>query len=136
MAFCQSGSTTTVIDNQTRPFAAYNLSEGTRMRVNGTLEVRDEDLSEFCIKWKIRELALFGSVLREDFRADSDIDVLVSFEPDEHWDLFDIAEMREELGAIFGRKVDLVDRGAVEQSANPFRKRGILRNTRVVYRRA
>lgn len=105
------------------------------MKVIGTLDLSDETLEAFCEKWKIREFALFGSVLREDFRPDSDVDVLVSFEPEAEWDLFDIVEMQDELAVIFGRKVDLLDREAVEKSRNPFRRRGILSNTRVVYAR-
>jgi predicted nucleotidyltransferase len=105
------------------------------MKVNGTLNLSDEALEVFCHKWRIREFALFGSVLREDFRPDSDVDVLVSFQPEAEWDLFDVVDMQNELEIIFGRKVDLLDREAVEQSRNPFRRRGILSNTRVVYAR-
>lgn len=103
------------------------------MKVNGAIEFRDDDLDAFCQKWRIRELALFGSVLREDFRPDSDIDVLVSFEAGAPWDLWHVIEMQEELEAIFGRSVDLVDRDAVERSDNPFRKRAILTRSRVIY---
>jgi len=103
------------------------------MKINGTLDLSDEALEAFCRKWKIREFALFGSVLRDDFGPDSDVDVLVSFQPEAEWDLFDVVDMQNELAAIFGRKVDLLDREAVEQSRNPFRRRGILSNARVVY---
>ena len=105
------------------------------MKVNGNLELPDDALAEFCRKWRITEFALFGSVLTEEFRPDSDVDVLVRFEKDAPWDLWDIPTMQEELRAMFGRDVDLVDRDAVEQSANPFRRRGILSNPRVVYTR-
>lgn len=105
------------------------------MKLNGNLEVADDALAEFCRKWRITEFALFGSVLREDFRPDSDVDVLVRFEADAPWDLWHIVDMQEELRTIFGREVDLVDRDAVEQSANPFRRRAILSNPRVVYAR-
>lgn len=108
-------------------------SEIEAMRVNGTLDISDETLEAFCRKWKIREFGLFGSVLREDFGPDSDIDVLVSFEPEAEWDLWHVIEMQEELEAIFGRPVDLADREAVEKSRNPFRRRGILSSARVVY---
>lgn len=103
------------------------------MKVNGALAIADEELEAFCRKWKIREFALFGSVLRDDFGPDSDVDVLVSFQPEAEWDLFDVVDMQNELATVFGRKVDLFDREAVEQSRNPFRRRGILSNTRVVY---
>jgi len=105
------------------------------MKVNGALDLSDEAVEAFCRKWKIQEFALFGSVLRDDFGPDSDVDVLVSFQPDTEWDLSDVVDMQHELATIFGRKVDLFDREAVEQSRNPFRRRAILRNTRVVYAR-
>lgn len=103
------------------------------MKVNVALDLSDEALEAFCRKWKIREFALFGSVLRDDFGPDSDVDVLVSFQPEAEWDLFDVVDMQNELATVFGRKVDLFDREAVEQSRNPFRRRGILSNTHVVY---
>jgi predicted nucleotidyltransferase len=89
-----------------------------------------EAIVEFCRKWRIRELALFGSVLREDFSPDSDVDVLVTFDPEARWNLFDVVEMREELGRIFGRDVDLVEKQALK---NPFRRREILNTHQVVY---
>jgi len=103
------------------------------MKVNGTLDLSEEVLEAFCRKWKIREFALFGSVLGDNFRPDSDVDVLVSFQPDAEWDLLDVVEMQTELAIMFGRKVDLLDRETVEHSRNPFRRRGILSNTRVIY---
>jgi predicted nucleotidyltransferase len=88
------------------------------------------ELAEFCQRWKITELALFGSVLRSDFRPDSDVDVLISFTADADWDLFDLVEMQDELKSIFGREVDLVER---ERLRNPFRRRSILSSMQVVY---
>jgi len=87
-------------------------------------------LAEFCRRWKVTELALFGSVLRDDFGPGSDVDVLVSFAPDAGWNLFDLVEMQEELKAIFGREVDLVERDGLR---NPFRRRSILSNMEIVY---
>lgn len=87
-------------------------------------------IADFCRRWKVTELALFGSVLREDFRPDSDIDVLVTFEPGAPWTLWDLSRMRIELEAIFGREVDLVEKKALR---NPFRRQAILANQRVVY---
>ena len=77
-------------------------------------------LEAFCRKWQVQELSLFGSVLRDDFGPDSDVDVLVSFHPDAPWSLWDLVDMREELMAITGRKVDLVEKEALR---NPCRKR-------------
>lgn len=89
---------------------------------------------EFCRRWKIIELALFGSVLRDDFCPEnSDIDVLVSFSPDAHWTLFDVVEMKEDIQKIFGRKVDLVSRRGIERSQNHLRRQVILNSTRVLY---
>jgi predicted nucleotidyltransferase len=90
-------------------------------------------IGEFCRKWKITEFALFGSVLRDDFRPDSDVDVLVSFAPDAAWGLFDIIGMENELSGIFGRKVDLVDRKEVEASPNYIRRRHILRSLEPIH---
>src|SRR5436305_10157721 len=91
-----------------------------------------EKIAEFCQRWKITEFALFGSVLRDDFRPDSDIDVLVTFAPDAEWSLFDKVDMLDELKAIFGRDVDLVSRRAIERSHNPLRRRAILGSARMV----
>ncbi len=91
------------------------------------IEIPKERLREFCRKWKVTEFALFGSVTRpEEFRADSDVDVLVRFAADAPWSLFDWVRMESELKEIFGREVDLVERPAVEKSDNRFRKRAIL----------
>lgn len=87
-------------------------------------------IAEFCRRWKIRELSFFGSVLREDMRPDSDVDVLVSFEEDEHWRLSDWVVMMDELREILDRQVDLVQR---ETLRNPYRRHEILRTREVVY---
>jgi len=98
--------------------------------VSRNLDVPMEQIAEFCRKWKIRQFSLFGSVLREDFRPDSDVDVLVSFQPDSTWDLLNIVDMRNELMALFGREVDFVEEGGLR---NPFRRVGILFTRQVVY---
>jgi predicted nucleotidyltransferase len=87
-------------------------------------------LESFCLKWRTTELSLFGSVLREDFRADSDIDVLVNFAPDARWSLLDISRMQDQLSAILGRNTDVVD---IRGLRNPFRRREILSSREVVY---
>ncbi len=87
-------------------------------------------IDAFCRKWKVRELSLFGSVLREDFRPDSDVDVLVSFEKDAPWSLYDVVDMEDELRGLFGRDVDFVMK---EGLRNPFRRREILSTRQVVY---
>jgi predicted nucleotidyltransferase len=97
------------------------------------VEIPQVKVSEFCQNWKIAELALFGSVLRDDFRPDSDVDVLVTFASDTHWSLLDLVKMEEELRAILGRKVDLVERSAIEHSQNYIRRRHILGSAEPVY---
>src|SRR5436190_20333564 len=72
------------------------------------IPVPTERLDDFCRRWKIAELRVFGSALREDFRPDSDLDLLVRFAPDADWSLMDHVAMEEELAGIVGRKVDLV----------------------------
>lgn len=97
------------------------------------LEIYKDKLSNFCRRWKITELALFGSVTRDDFRPDSDIDVLVTFPPDVRWTLWDHVDMQDELKSILGRKVDLVTRRAVERSHNSIRRKAILDSAEVIY---
>lgn len=97
------------------------------------VQISPEQIEAFCRKWKIREFALFGSVLRDDFRPDSDVDVLVEFEPDARVSLFDFVRMQDELSVVFGREVDLVEKGAVR---NPFVKNHIRHNRQVVFRAA
>ena len=85
-----------------------------------------EKLRDFCRKWKVTEFSLFGSVVRDDFGPESDVDVLVTFAPDARWTLFNMSDMNDELKALFGRSVDLLTRRAVERSLNPIRKTSIL----------
>ena len=89
-------------------------------------------LSEFCRRWNISELALFGSALREDFRPDSDVDVLVSFAPQARVTLFDMAQMQNELKDIFKREVDLVSKRGLENSRNYLRRKQILDSAQVI----
>lgn len=90
-------------------------------------------IADFCQRWQITELALFGSVLRDDFRPDSDIDVLITFAPDSRWSLFDFVRMQRELTAIFGREVDLVERDAVIENHSAMRRKAILDSAQVIY---
>ncbi len=89
-----------------------------------------EKITEFCRQWKITEFALFGSVLQEDFGPDSDIDVLVTFQDDAPWSMWDLLDMRKELQDLFGRDVDIVEKDALR---NPFRRHNILNNMEVIY---
>jgi predicted nucleotidyltransferase len=88
---------------------------------------------DFCQRWKVLEISLFGSALREDFHSDSDIDVLVTFAPNARISLFDLVDMENELKNVFGRDVDLVGKETIIQSENYIRRKGILANTKVIY---
>jgi predicted nucleotidyltransferase len=90
-----------------------------------------EDIEAFCRKWQVQEFALFGSIVRDDFRPDSDIDVMVQFEPDARrrpWGGY--ADMQSELEEMFGRSVDLVEKSAV---INPYRVASIRKDLTVIY---
>jgi len=97
------------------------------------VNVRADQIADFCRRWSITELALFGSVLRDDFRPDSDVDVLVTFAGDAQWRYADLLQMKEELEALFGRRVDLVERRLVESSENYIRRRHILSHLQPIY---
>jgi hypothetical protein len=88
-------------------------------------KIPQDEIEAFCERRRIVEFALFGSVLRDDFNEESDIDVLVTFADDVRYTLFDLVRMGDELEEIFGRKVDLLDRRAVEKSPNYLRRKEI-----------
>ncbi len=94
------------------------------------LAVRREQVEALCRRWNVRELALFGSALRDDFGPESDVDLLVQFQPGAGWSLFDLVDMQDELGAIFGRPAHLVEGDGLR---NPFRRAAILRTKEVIY---
>ncbi|MCX7012067.1 MAG: nucleotidyltransferase domain-containing protein [Candidatus Sumerlaeota bacterium] len=96
-------------------------------------DLPSEKLAAFCRKWKIVELAVFGSAVRDDFGPQSDIDFLARFADDAGWSLFDHAQMEIDLSALLGREVDLVSRRAIERSRNWIRRQSILESTEVVY---
>lgn len=97
------------------------------------ITIPDERIAEFCKRWQITEFALFGSVVRGDLRPDSDIDVLVTFAPDSRRTLLDEAQMELDLEAVFGRRVDLASKSAVEKSHNWIRRKQILDTAVTVY---
>ena len=94
------------------------------------LTVNRERIETFCRKWKVNEMSIFGSALRDDFSPESDVDVLVDLEPGHGLTLYDWVDMIDELRDIFGRDVDLVSKGGLK---NPFRRKEILRSAEVVY---
>jgi uncharacterized protein len=108
------------------------MSTTAKVSRNGTT-LPMEQIVEFCRRWKIRQLAVFGSFLRDDFRPDSDLDFLYTFADDVHWTLLDLVTMDQELSAIVGREVNLVSRSAVERSQNYIRRRHILSTAEPIY---
>ena len=98
--------------------------------MNAKVHLERAVLEEFCRKWRIRELSIFGSALRDDFNPESDLDFLVSFEPGTPLDIDQLLDMKEELEMRFGRTVDLVEKEALR---NPWRKHEILRTRQVIY---
>ncbi|MFP4299717.1 MAG: nucleotidyltransferase family protein [Spirulinaceae cyanobacterium] len=92
-----------------------------------------EKIQKFCHKWQVIEFALFGSVLREDFRPDSDIDVLLTFSPTAKRGLTETLQMRDELETIFDPNVDLIVKSALERSQNWLRRQNILESAQIIY---
>jgi uncharacterized protein len=112
------------------------------MQMNGVIivfkmafidSIPPKDIVRFCQRWQVRELALFGSALRSDFKAESDVDVLISFHEAANWGLFDHVQMRLDLETIFQRKVDLVTRRALEQTRNGLLRDSILKTAKVIF---
>jgi hypothetical protein len=97
---------------------------------DSNIDIPKRKIAAFCRRWKVVELGLFGSALRDDFNDSSDVDVLVTFASDAQVSLFDLAQMQFELGRLFGRPVDVLEKDALR---NPFRKREILKTARVIY---
>ena len=97
------------------------------------IQLPKDKIKDFCVRWQIAELALFGSVLRNDFHPESDIDVLITFTPEADWSLLDHVQMQQELASILEREVDLVSKRALERSQNWIRRREILETAQTVY---
>ena len=101
--------------------------------MNARIDIPSDRIAAFCRRWQVTYLALFGSVLRDDFGPNSDVDVLVSFGEGATHSLFDLVDMESELKDIFGREVDLVSRQGVEASRNYLRKNSILQSAQAIY---
>ena len=106
---------------------SYNLA------IYERLGVTPQDLAALCQRWQIAELFLFGSILREDFRPDSDIDILVTYKPSAKRGLFEKMRLKEELEMLLHRDVDLVSKRAIEQSHNWLRRKNILGSAEAIY---
>ena len=101
--------------------------------MNAHIDIPPDKVAAFCQRWQITRLALFGSILRDDFGPDSDIDILVKFDETAHPTLFDMSRMEAELKAILGREVDLVSQRGIERSRNFLRRKAILESAEPVY---
>lgn len=101
--------------------------------MTGQLRIPEAELRAFCVRWGVAELALFGSVLRDDFRPDIDVDVLVRFQPDARPTLYDLVRMKDELRQLIGRPVEVVSRRAIESSRNYLCRNAILGSAKVIY---
>ena len=97
------------------------------------LPIPKNEIVAFCKRWKVTELSLFGSAVRNDFSSNSDIDVLVSFSPQSEWGLFDHIQMKQELKELFGRDVDLITQRALELSHNKLLRAEILESAQLIY---
>jgi len=97
------------------------------------IELPYDALEDYCRRWKINKLEIFGSILRDDFGPDSDVDFLVTFDPSSRLSLFDLVHAQDELSSLVGRPADLVERDCIEQSKNWMRRKLILENTRTIY---
>lgn len=99
----------------------------------GPIHISEDALRVLCQRWRIRRLWVFGSIRTPDFGKDSDVDLLVEFEPGEQWSLMDLVKAENEFAELLGRKVELVDRQNLQRSANWIRREHILRSAEVVY---
>ncbi|MBE9194164.1 MULTISPECIES: nucleotidyltransferase family protein [Synechocystis] len=102
-------------------------------KLESRLGINSQQLVEFCQRWQIAELALFGSVLRSDFNSKSDIDMLISYLPTAKRGFFEKIQMQEELSSLLNRNVDLVSKNAIEKSHNWLRRKNILDSAEVIY---
>ncbi|MBW6471897.1 MAG: nucleotidyltransferase domain-containing protein [Anaerolineaceae bacterium] len=97
------------------------------------IDYSQKELQEFCQRWRITRLEIFGSAIRDDFNEESDIDLLVEYHPDFHRTLVDMEEMQKEIEEIFQRPVDLITRKTIESSQNPYKRQNILDSAVILY---
>jgi predicted nucleotidyltransferase len=104
---------------------------------NPTIQTRlgltSQEIVNFCQQWGITKMALFGSILRDDFRADSDIDLLITFAPSVRQGLLTLAKIKHELESRLQRPVDLIPEASVQTSDNWIRRREILSTAQTIY---
>lgn len=103
------------------------------VKAGSNFDARDFPLKEienFCRRWEVEEFALFGSILRDDFRPDSDVDVMLKFKPGHGFTFENTPDIQDDLRHIFGRNVDVIEMGRIR---NPIRRREIMRSYRVIH---
>ncbi|HZK80682.1 MAG TPA: nucleotidyltransferase domain-containing protein [Humisphaera sp.] len=98
--------------------------------IGNLAELPMKQIEAFCRKYGVEEFSLFGSVLREDFGPESDIDVMLKFKPGYGFTFENTPEIQDDLGSIFGRPIDVIEKGRIR---NPFRRHAIMNSYRVVY---
>jgi len=103
---------------------------------NPVATIPGNEIVEFCQRWKVRELALFGSALRDDFGPDSDLDILIDFDVDAEWGLLEHIQMQQELQTLLRRNVDLISKRALERSQNWSRRHAILSTAQILFSKA
>lgn len=113
--------------------ASEKADSGNRKRLNERIGVSADSIDAVCRQWGIGELAFFGSILRDDFGPDSDIDILIKFSSERTPSLLGLVRMQRELTEMLGRKVHIVTRPAIEYSRNPIRRRAILDSAQLYY---
>ncbi len=99
------------------------------------IAVAEDDIVAFCERWDIDEMAVFGSVLRDDFGPDSDVNLLVTFSPNAYqkYSYFDLFEMEREIGDMLARRASISTRYAIECDDNDLRRKEILESAEVIY---
>ena len=103
------------------------------MLLHSSFELPIAEIQDFCDRWQVVEFSLFGSVLRDDFRPDSDVDVMIAFHPQACPKFSTLDRMEAELKAILQREIDLVTRQGIETSRNYLRRQEILNSAQVIY---
>lgn len=109
------------------------MLEDLEPKIQQRLKFSMSEIARFCQQWQIVEMALFGSVLGDKFRADSDIDILIKFAPNARQGLLTLAKIKYELETRLRRTVDIVLRESIENSENWIRRQEILRTAQVIY---
>lgn len=104
-----------------------------RSKIYDRLGITPLQLTDFCQRWQVAELSLFGSVLREDFSPDSDIDMLISYTPGAGKGLLARVRIKDELQMLCGREIDVMTKQSIEQSRNEMRRQEILGSAQIIY---